>query len=157
MGSISVGTGSTSQPVRFQPSQPLSRGVNNLFGKADSMYTDNTIWQWYITLTLLCGAATGLIGTKCGGSGLLWFIVGVVLGPFALPLPFMLAGRECPYCCKGISVHASICPYCRTVLTAGKAQTASAPEQPKSSGLFGPIVIGGICVLLIFVLLLKSH
>lgn len=71
---------------------------------------------WTLVFAMFWGAITGIIGSKRGGNGFLWFVLGAVIGPFALPFPFIFAGTNCPYCRKRISRQASICPYCRTSL-----------------------------------------
>lgn len=68
---------------------------------------------WTIILALVFGAIVGMIGAHRGGNGILWFAFGAVLGPFALPLPFLFAGRPCPYCRKSIARTALTCAHCR--------------------------------------------
>jgi hypothetical protein len=81
---------------------------------------------WTLVFSLFWGGVTGLIGSKRGGNGFLWFLLGAIIGPFALPFPFIFAGTGCPYCRKRISRQASICPYCRSTLTEAKEDDSAA-------------------------------
>ncbi len=74
------------------------------------------------------GAITGFIGSNRGGNGFLWFLLGALIGPFALPFPFIFAGTSCPFCRKRISRQASTCPYCRSNLI----ETADGGEDAES-------------------------
>ena len=44
--------------------------------------------QTLVIASIICGTITALIASNRGGTGWLWFVVGCVLGVFALPLPF---------------------------------------------------------------------
>jgi hypothetical protein len=52
----------------------------------------NEIRLWVAIFSMFWGAVSGFIGSKRGGNGFLWFVIGAILGPFALPLPFLFAG-----------------------------------------------------------------
>lgn len=69
------------------------------------------------SISVIWGAITGLIGSKCAGNSFLWFILGALLGPFALPLPLFFAGTTCPKCRGRIHRQASICLHCRSTVT----------------------------------------
>jgi uncharacterized membrane protein YedE/YeeE len=68
---------------------------------------------WTIIGSVLFGAITATIGSNRGGSPVLWFVVGAVLGPFGVALPLWLAGVPCRSCRQSINQRATVCPYCR--------------------------------------------
>lgn len=51
-------------------------------------------FQTMLIVGILCGTVTALIASSRGGTGWLWFLIGVVLGIFALPLPFFFVHQR---------------------------------------------------------------
>jgi hypothetical protein len=74
-----------------------------------------------LALVLIGSAiASAYISDRRGSSipvGLMWGVVGLILGPFGVLLTWVLAGRSatCEYCRKSIHPDAAKCPYCQTV------------------------------------------
>lgn len=72
-----------------------------------------------IAIWLSFGSA--VFASRRGANGILWFCLGILLGPIGLVLSlFAGSGRVCPACRKGIHPQATKCPYCQSVF----------PEQP---------------------------
>ncbi|MDT8383313.1 MAG: zinc ribbon domain-containing protein [Gammaproteobacteria bacterium] len=86
----------------------------------------------YFLLWLLFGFASALVASSRGGRGFLYFIIGVIFGPFGLLFSF-LAGPdkiECQFCKKTIREDATVCPHCQHELIEGPHETAkSLPKQ----------------------------
>ena len=73
-----------------------------------------TILSW-----AACAVAASVVANSRGANPLLWFFIGVVMGPFGLLLSFVSGtGKECPACKRGIHPKATKCQYCQTVLYA---------------------------------------
>jgi predicted amidophosphoribosyltransferase len=64
-----------------------------------------------ILIWIVCGIASAVVASNRGGSGCLWFGLGVVLGPIGFALAFT-TGVKCPQCASTISERAEICPHC---------------------------------------------
>jgi len=64
----------------------------------------------------LFGIVSAFVASQRGGSGCLWLIVGILLGPFGLILAFIIPGVRCPACKKTVHPEATKCPYCRSDL-----------------------------------------
>ena len=78
----------------------------------------------YIILWLICGVAAALVGSSRGDTGVGWFLIGVVLGPFGLLLAFT-AGVKCHYCQSKISEKATVCPKCQREVPTARLRVAS--------------------------------
>jgi hypothetical protein len=71
-----------------------------------------------VLLWVVCGIAAAFIALGRGANGLLWFVLGVLLGPIGLALSFR-AGEttNCPHCRSEIPAQASRCPKCQSDLS----------------------------------------
>lgn len=61
---------------------------------------------------LLFGICSAVVASNRGGSGCVWFGLGILLGPIGFALAFT-QGVSCEYCGKKISTKAALCPYCK--------------------------------------------
>ena len=68
--------------------------------------------EWVI-IWLIFGFASWFVASNRGGSGCLWFTLGILLGPIGLVLAFLSGGQQCPYCKSKIHPEATVCPKCR--------------------------------------------
>ena len=66
-------------------------------------------------ISILFGIVTAVVADNRGASGLLWFCLGMLLGPIGLVLAFT-CGRRCPDCASRINLRAKVCPRCRASL-----------------------------------------
>jgi hypothetical protein len=79
-------------------------------------------WKGFMTpviLWLLCGVVAAVTASQKGRSGLGWFIIGALLGPFGLLIFFLpessgkaAADRICPQCAAGNRPEALFCQQC---------------------------------------------
>src|ERR1700691_4680551 len=66
---------------------------------------------------LVCAAVASDIARKRGASQLLWFVLGLALGPLAVLCAFGTSSSyECPYCKGDIHKKAIRCRHCQTDL-----------------------------------------
>ncbi len=69
----------------------------------------------YWGFLLLCGLVCAVIAEARGRRGGAWFVLGFLLGWFALPILLFLSSRKrCLFCMTRIHAEASICPACRS-------------------------------------------
>lgn len=66
-----------------------------------------------LTILILFGIGAAIVASNKGASGILWFFLGVILGPIGLLLAFFSGGKRCPYCKSKIHKDATICPKCQ--------------------------------------------
>lgn len=78
----------------------------------------------YVIIWLLFGMVAAVIANSKGRSGCIWFLLGVLLGPFSLVvlvLPSLKPGQEqpsaathvqCPDCAELIRMEARVCKHC---------------------------------------------
>ena len=67
-----------------------------------------------VGIWLLCAVLSGFIGSQ-KGEGCGAFFVGVLLGPFGIPIALVSTGnkRECPFCKERVHPKAVVCPHCQ--------------------------------------------
>lgn len=67
-----------------------------------------------VILWIICGFAAAKVASNRGASGLLWFILGVVLGPLGLLLAFTAGAKtaSCSRCQKEVSWKSEACQHC---------------------------------------------
>lgn len=70
----------------------------------------------WLLLWCLFGLAAALVVGSKGGNGCLWFVLGVLFGPFALLLALFDQGtqKQCRACKKFVDGEATRCPYCQS-------------------------------------------
>lgn len=78
--------------------------------------------EWLI-FWILCGVGAALIASSKGGSGFLWFIMGILFGPFGLLFAFFAGPSrvDCPHCKSRIREDATVCPNCQRDLSSPAA------------------------------------
>jgi hypothetical protein len=76
---------------------------------------------YLIFIWIVCGAISGAIANGKGNSFILWFIVGLFLGPIGI-IAALISGSayKCPACRKGVDKEAVKCPYCQTDIKEAK-------------------------------------
>lgn len=81
-----------------------------------------------IVFWIICGAVAAVIVSSKGGSGLLGFAVGGLLGPIGIIVAFFLGDpknqaeqeiasgekKKCPQCAELVLAEARICKHCRS-------------------------------------------
>lgn len=65
---------------------------------------------------ILFGVGAALVARNKGASGCLWFLLGVLFGPFGLLFAFLISGKLCPHCKSRIHKEATKCPKCQQPL-----------------------------------------
>lgn len=86
----------------------------------------------YFVFWLLCGVASAVIASDKGRSGVAWFFLGVLFGPFALVVAACLSRigppakegpapgtRPCPHCRERIFEAARVCRFCGKSVAGG--------------------------------------
>lgn len=80
----------------------------------------------FIVLWLICGGISAMIASSKGGSGLIGFIVGFLLGPLGIVVAFFLGSekgaaekevaggtkKKCPRCAELVQPDALVCKHC---------------------------------------------
>lgn len=80
----------------------------------------------FIVLWLICGGIAAMIASSKGGSGVIGFIVGVLLGPIGVIVSFFLGNekaaaaaqistgerKKCPRCAELVQPDAMVCKHC---------------------------------------------
>lgn len=77
-------------------------------------------WSVVVPIWIVCGIVTAAVGVSKAdpdqktARGILYFCIGVALGPLGLLLAFADNGERvvCPHCRSQISGKASVCPKC---------------------------------------------
>lgn len=79
-----------------------------------------TLWFTVaVTAWLVVAVAAGWLADQNGRSAIIWFLVGLLTGPFAVVLvgfaPRGASGqyRRCRECREAIRSEATVCPFCR--------------------------------------------
>ncbi len=86
----------------------------------------NVLWTVWVSVTLsvwvLVAVAAGWLADEKGRSVILWFLIGLLSGPFAVVLvgfaPRGASGQyqRCRYCREPIRREAVVCPFCRATM-----------------------------------------
>jgi len=82
----------------------------------------------FVILWLFCGIVASIIASNKGRSGCGWFLLGVLLGPFAFAvalLPRVDSGttKVCPQCAEEVKAAAKICRFCHYEFPESPSQT----------------------------------
>jgi hypothetical protein len=70
-----------------------------------------------IVVWIFCGIGAAFVAQSRGASGWLWFVLGVLFGPFGLAFAFASGtDRKCPHCHERVHPEATRCPKCQADL-----------------------------------------
>lgn len=101
-----------------------------------------------ILIWLACGIGAAIVARTRGASSGLWFVLGVLFGPFGLLFSFLSGpSGECAYCRKRIHPEAVKCPYCQSEFRHREDPAVNAAPQ-QGSNLFVLLILLGIVVII---------
>jgi predicted amidophosphoribosyltransferase len=84
-----------------------------------------------ILIWIVCGLGAAVVASNRGADGCLWFVLGVLFGPFGLLFAFTAGQtKTCPPCQSQIPAKATRCPKCQAEL--GQAVPTGPPAPPPS-------------------------
>ncbi len=97
----------------------------------------------FILVWLLFGIASAMVAGRKGRSGIGWFLLGTLLGPFALPFAFLSSdltknsteaaeassSKSCPHCAERIKIEAKVCRFCGRDIPSLAQPSLSEDEQ----------------------------
>jgi hypothetical protein len=103
-----------------------------------------------VVLSVCFGVVSAAIAIARGRSGFRWFLLGILLGPFALAvarLPTTEASRQeqarrrgvapgwrkCPFCAEVVREEALVCRYCQRDLRPNAASAVAAEMEAEAS------------------------
>lgn len=80
----------------------------------------------FVIFWIICGGIAAMIASSKGGSGVLGFFVGVLLGPFGIIAAFFMGSekqveanriatgdsKKCPRCAELVKADALVCKHC---------------------------------------------
>jgi len=77
-----------------------------------------------VVFWLLCGTAAAVIANSKGANGGLYFLFGIMFGPFGVLGSLFASGKTCPFCHSRIYAKATVCPRCYRDLAASMPPSA---------------------------------
>ena len=89
-----------------------------------------SFWISVILTAILFGIAASMAAKRKGREETLWFILGVLLGPFGMIYALLLEDRKrpmatCPYCYGEINPKATVCKHCTSDLSSNRPLVSS--------------------------------
>ena len=85
-----------------------------------------------LIIWIVCGVASALVASNRGSSGLLWFVLGVLFGPFGLLFSFTAGPRTvCRDCRKPVDSEATKCPHCGRIFDSSSSEAKAIVEPTK--------------------------
>ena len=70
--------------------------------------------MWIVIIWIICGILSAVIASGRGGNAFLFFVFGILFGPFGVIGAFF-AGPSliCPFCKEAVKKGAVTCPHCQ--------------------------------------------